>query len=134
MYEWLERVAMLDELIELKQAESDKLWGIATRTTANMDGMPHGCGVSDPVGNAVAKLVDLARETDALIDMCVNHRTAVISALEKLPEKQYIVLYWHYVHRMTLEQIAEKLGKSRMTISRWKNAGIENLQNVTICS
>lgn len=131
--DWLEKVRKLDELIDAKIAERDQLWALATKITPEMSDMPHGGGVSDKVGNISAKLADLARETNDLVDRYVDYKQMVIRELEKLPAKEYGVLHRYYVQYMTWEQVAEDMGVCSMTVWRWWQKGLESLTNVVEC-
>lgn len=130
---WLEQVKWLDERIDAKLAEREQLLDIATKVTPSLDGMPHGGGVTDKVGNIAVKLTALAEETNALVDQFVDQRQAVIKALEQLPTNEYAVLHKHYVQFMTWEAIAEEMDISTMTVWRYKTSGLENLSRVMEC-
>lgn len=133
VHEWLEQVGKLDDLVNAKLEERSQLWALATKITPSMDGMPHGGGVSDKVGGVATKLADLARQTDGLIDKYVDYKQEVISALEKLPEREYKVLYRYYVRYMTLEQIAVDLCYSYRQVQRIKADGLRKLKDVVEC-
>lgn len=128
---WLESVKKLDELIEAKSAERDRLWAIATNMTANSDGMPHAKGnVSDPVGNGAVKLQMMAEEINSLIDTYIYRKNQITNALEKLPPNEYGVLHRYYIKYMTLEQIADDMGYCRQQIWRFKKKGLKKLEDV----
>lgn len=128
---WLESVKKLDELIEAKSAERDRLWAIATNMTANSDGMPHAKGtVSDPVGNGAVKLQMLAEEINRMIDTYIDRKKQITDALEKLPPNEYGVLHRYYIKYMTLEQIADDMGYCRQQIWRFKKKGLKKLEDV----
>ena len=96
MYERLGQVRKLDELINAKLAERQRLIEIATDITARpMDGMPHSNTgvVSQKMQNAVINLVMLANEINKLIDLYVDYKQEVVTMLEKLPSAQYGVLH-----------------------------------------
>lgn len=131
---FLERVQMLDEMIKAKIAERDQLWDLATNITPVMSGMPHGGGVSDKVGNLAAKLADLARETNDLIDMYIDHKANVIQTLEKLPAKEFGVLHRIYVQHMTMGECASDMGYSTVQIWRIKRLAMLHLQDVIACN
>lgn len=130
---WLEKVRKLDELIDAKCAERDQLWALATKITPEVSDMPHGGGVSDKVGNIAAKLADMAKELDGLVDQYVDYKQMVISVLEKLPAKEYGVLHRYYIQYMTWEQVAEDMGVCNMTVWRYWQKGLENLASVVEC-
>lgn len=134
IYEWLEQVQKLDQLINAKLSEREQLWALATRVTPDTDGMPHGKGeVSDPVGNAVVKLVALAEEINQLVDMYVAHKQKVISALEELPAKEYGVLHRHYIKYMSWNAVAEDMGYCKQQIWRIRKKAISHLKDVIEC-
>lgn len=128
--EWLEQVGKLDELINGKMQEREKLIALATKCTANMDGMPHGSGISDPVGTIGDKLVELSRETDAVIDRYIEQRQKVITALEQLPAKEYGALHRHYILFMSWEDTALDMGKSTTQVYRYRDSGIARLSKI----
>ena len=135
--EWLERVRKLDQLIDAKIAERDRLKELATDISPKpMTGMPfdHTGMVSRKLEDAVIKLIDLARETDKLVDQYVDHRQAVIDALEKLPEREYGALHRHYIRYMTWDQVAEDMGYCTTQIWRIKKNGLKILQDVIVCN
>lgn len=134
---WLEQVGKLDELINAKNAEYDRIMALATSITAKApDGIPHSNNgtVSDPVGNSAVKLARLSEEINALIDKYVDYKQEVVSALEKLPEKEYGVLHRYYIRYMTFEKIAEDMGFCRQQIWRIKKKALKNLEDVIECN
>jgi DNA-directed RNA polymerase specialized sigma24 family protein len=125
--EWLEQVEKLDEMINAKMQEREQLMAMATKCTANMDGMPHGSGISDPVGTFGTKLAELAQETNAVVDRYIERRQEVIAALEKLPAKEYGALHRHYIRFMPWEDVAVDMQKSKTQVYRYKERGIARL-------
>lgn len=129
---WLESVEKLDRLIDAKLAERSQWWDLATRITANMDGMPHGCGVSDPVGSAGTRLAQLVEETDKLTDMYIDHKRNVLQVLEKLPAKEYAALHKHYIEYMTWEKVAQDMGCSVAQVYRYRDSGVFMILNESV--
>ena len=124
---WLEQVKWLDERIDAKLAEREQLLDIATKVTPSLDGMPHGGGVTDKVGNIAVKLTALAEETNALVDQYVDHRQAVIRALETLPNDEYTAMHKHYVLGKSWEDVACEMGKSRQMVWNYKVGALKKL-------
>ena len=134
--DWLGQVRKLDELINAKLAERQRLIDIATDISAKpIDGMPYtNTGtVSQKMQNAVADLVDLESEINQMIDRYVDYKQEVIGVLEKLPSLQYGVLHRSYIRGMTNEQIAEDMDYSVRQILRIKKKSLQNLENVIVC-
>lgn len=133
----LNYVRKLDELINAKIAEQDRLKAIATDITAKpMDGMPfdNTGTVSRRMENAVINLITLSREIEKLIDQYIDYKRDILTLLEKLPEKEYGVLHRYYIQHKTWEQVAEDMGYSTVQIWRIKKNGLKILQNVIVCN
>lgn len=129
---WLDQVRKWDQLVEAKVIEREQLWSLATKTTQGIDGMPHGSGVSDKVGNLSIKLAELSSETDGKIDEYINLKMEVIRELERLPEKEYSALHRRYIRYMPWNDIAHEMGYCEMQIYRYRTNGLKHiLQNIT---
>lgn len=129
---WLNQVRKLDQLIDAKLAERDRLKALATDISPKpMDGMPFSNtgDVPQKMANAVIDLIMLAREIDKLIDQYIDMKQQVVKSLEQLPEKEYGVLHRHYIRYMTWEQVAEDMGYSSVQIWRIKKNALKILQN-----
>lgn len=134
---WLEQVRKLDELINAKLAERDRLKALATDISAKpMDGMPYSNTgtVSQKMQNAVVNLIMVEKELDKIIDQYVDYKQEVVKTLEQLPEKEYGVLHRYYIRGMTWEQVAEDMGYSTVQIWRIKKNGLKILQDVIECN
>lgn len=134
---YLNQVRKLNQLIDAKIAERDRLNEIATDISPSpMDGMPHSNTgmVSRKMENAIINLIMMEQELDKLIDKYVDYKQEVVKLLETLPEKEYGVLHRYYIRYMTLEQIAEDMGYCRQQIWRLKKKGLQNLENVIECN
>ena len=131
--EWLKRIGKLNQMIDAKLDEMERLRTIATNTVGQLDGMPHAPGISDKVGKMAVKLAVLEQEIDDLIDKYIDHKRDVANALEKLSAEEYGILHKYYIVGMTLEQIAEGMGYCKRQISRIKKKGLKNLEDVLEC-
>lgn len=128
-------------MIDVKRAEERELWTVATSVTQVNDGMPHSSGVSDKVGNIVAKIIEAQKRTNEQIDRYIDIRNDVIWHIEMLPPKQYMVLHWLYVRKRehreknqswyyTWREVAENLGCSEQNISNTRKRAVKNLQKI----
>lgn len=134
---WLNQVRKIDQLIDAKLEERDRLKAIATDISAKpLDGMPFSNTgtVSQRMPNAIINLIELAHEIDRLIDSYIDYKSQVVSMLEKLPEKEYGVLHRHYIRYMTWEQIADDMCYSSVQIWRIKKNALKNLQKILQCN
>lgn len=121
-----DEIHKLDELIYANNAEKEMLLDMATKTTAAMDGMPHGTEVADKVGNIAAKLADVTSEGDLLAE----RREYLLNVLKSLPADEYGALYRHYILGMTWEEVAEDMNVSVSTAKRRGKAGLAMLEQV----
>jgi DNA-directed RNA polymerase specialized sigma subunit len=125
--EWLfEEIKKINELLVVVKLEKVRLLEMATKITAGMDGMPHGSGVTDKVGNGGAKLAQLSDEEDAL----EARRDKLLGMVKSLPADQCGVLYRYYIQGMTLEKVAEDMNISVSSAKRYKKAGLEMLEKM----
>ena len=131
--EWLDNYKKADELIKGKKAEKEhllnerqRLIDIATDISTKLpDGMPHSNTgmVSRKMQNAVISKVIVDEEienAEIAIRAYLKIKKEIISAIEKLPAKQYGVLHRYYIRGMTIEAIAEDMGRSTRQINRIK--------------
>ena len=145
--EWLESYKKINELLDGKKAEKEQLLeerqrliDIATDISAKMpDGMPHSNTgtVSQKMQNAVISkiMVDGEIETvDNAIRIYLDFKKAVITAIEKLPAKEYAVLHRLYIRNMTYEKIAEDMGISTVHVWRIKKKALKTLSDVIECN
>lgn len=140
-FDYLDQVKVLDTLIMNKTAEQEQLRDMAYKITQASDGMPHGTGVSDKVGNAAVGLVDLANEIAVLVVTFKGVLQDVAKHIEMLPEEQYKVLHAKFIlkrkelgnHRSwyhSWEEVAEIVGYSESQVYRIKKKAIRNLQRI----
>lgn len=138
---YLEQVKELDSKIENKRDEERELWALATSMTQNYSGMPHGSGENDKMTDIVKKIMDAQKRTNAQIDEYVDAKQDVINHIERLPRKQYDVLYWLYIKKRenrqngqkwyyTWSEVAENLGCSEENIRKTRKRAIKNLQKI----
>ena len=106
---FLEQAKKLDALIKNKREEERELWSLATSMTQNSDGMPRGSNNNDKMTNIVAKLINKQEEINLIIDKYIDTKQEVVDCVEKLPRKQYEVLYWLYIKKHTKREKGQKM-------------------------
>lgn len=134
--EQLKHIRKLDQMIDAKLAERDRLKAIATDISSKpIDGMPYSNTgiVSQKMQNAIVNLVMIENELNEMIDQYVDSRQKIITLLEKLPEKEYGVLHRYYIRRMTWEQVAEDMGYCTMQVWRIKKKAMLLLNVIYEC-
>ena len=139
--EYLEQVKELDSKIDNKRDEERELWALATSMTESYSDMPHGSGNNDKMTDIVKKIMDAQQRTNAQIDEYVDTKQDVIAHIERLPRKQYDVLYWLYIKKRqnrkngekwyyTWSEVAENLGCSEENIRKTRRRALKNLQKI----
>ena len=102
-----------DKMIENKLIEREQWKAIATGTTAQMGGeRVQSSGSQQKMADAIGKYIDIEAEIDKCIDKLISAKKDVIDVIEQLDAIEYDLLHVVYVQYLTLEDFAEKYGKS----------------------
>lgn len=111
---YLRQVERLDRMIQNKLSEIYQLKVIATSVTvAQKDVNVQTSGDKDLIGSTVAKIVDLERETDMLVDEYIDKRKKIISQIESLEDTDvYNVLAERYIARRSWDDIETSMDMS----------------------
>lgn len=140
--EYLNQIRLLDELIQNKLIEVYQLRCLATSVTAPTDREPGGSsGVSDKVGNIVAKIVDLQDEYADLVDRFIDEKAERIKVIEGIQKPlYYTILHKHYIGvkydddtptwYVSLQDIAETEGYSYSHICDCHRQALAEVQRV----
>lgn len=107
---YLGQIERLDRMIQNKLSEIYQLKTMACSVTVSNDGKRvQNSGDKDRMGSTVAKIVDLERETDELVDSFVRKRNRIIEQIDSIENLDfYHVLSMRYVARDTFETISVK--------------------------
>lgn len=118
--EYLSQINRLDRMIQNKLSEIYQLKTMACSVTVSNEGeRVQTSSDKDRLGSAVAKIVDLEKQTDMLVDNFVNKRKHIIEQIDKIEDvNMYNVLSSRYVSRKTFDDIADEMNYSRMQINR----------------
>lgn len=130
--EFLQRIEIYDSLVDAKISERDKLWELATKITVPTDREAiQTSGVSDKVGNIGAKLADVERELDEIIDEYIDIQRECIKLIERLADKpiEYKVIHKHYVLYKTLVEIEREENYSYDGIMRIKKRALQRIED-----
>ena len=107
--EYLNQIERLDKMITNKLSEIYQLKIMACSITVSGDSeRVQTSGNQDKLGSTIAKIVDLERETDELVDSLVDKRKEILSQIDNMKNiDHYDVLHKHYVERRTFQDIAD---------------------------
>ena len=108
--QYLQQIERLDKMIQNKLSEIYQLKTMACSVTvSNEKERVQTSSDKDRLGSTVAKIVDLEKETDRLVDSFIDKRNHIIGQIDGLDNVDYYnVLSMRYVGRDTYEEIANK--------------------------
>lgn len=117
---YLGQIERLDRMIQNKLSEISQLKHIATSITiAPKEVNVQTSSDKDRMGNAVAKLIDLEKETDKLVDDYIDKRKRIIEQIDSIKDtNMYHVLSERYIARKDLSVIAVEMGYSFKQVCR----------------
>lgn len=129
---FLQQIERADRVIDSKLSEIYRLRCLATSVTVPTDREAvQTSGVSDKVGNIVAKIVDLENEIDNLIDEYIDIRQRCIKVIEALSDPmQYTVIHKHYVQYKSFVEIAEEENYTYDGIMKVRRKAIERIEAI----
>ena len=118
--EYLRSIKYLDNAINAKQAELDRLRHDAeTIKGISYDGDKILCSPTDSM-KIVDKIIELSNEVNHEIDKLVDLKSEAHSKIEKVCNRKFISLLTDiYINGYTFEQVAERMNKSYVTICEW---------------
>ena len=131
--EFLRRIETYDSLVEGKINEREKLWLLATKITVPTDREAiQTSGISDKVGNIGAKLADLERELDDIIDEFIDIQRECISVIEQLADIpiEYNIIHKHYVLYKSFAEISQEENYSYDGIIKAKNRALRRVDAI----
>ena len=110
---FLERVEMMDSIIQNKLVEQKQWKDIALGITANMGGeRVQSSGSKSKMADALDKCMDMEDEINAQVDRLIDTKREVVATIEKLESPmEYNVLHLRYIQYKSLQEIADKYKK-----------------------
>ena len=118
--EYLRSIKYLDNAINAKQAELDRLKrDMCSIKGITYDGDKVQGGITDGM-KIVDKIIELNNIINAEIDRLVDLKADAHTKIEKVCSQKFISLLTDiYINGYTLEQVAERMNKSYVTICEW---------------
>ena len=107
--QYLEQIHRLDKQIQNKLSEIYQLKTMACSVSVSNDSERVQTSVrNDKLEKVVAKIVDMERETDSLVDTFIEKRNHIINQIDKIENTDYYhILSMRYVGNDTFEEIAK---------------------------
>lgn len=129
---FLERIEMLDAIIDSKLIEQKQWRDRAVSISANMDGEK--VQASKPVSkmaDAVIMCVAIEDEIAEAVENLIAEKRKVTQVLERLNNPtEYRILHMRFVQYISLSDIALKLGKDYDWVTTTQGRALRNVQNI----
>ena len=128
---YLEQYGRVTEKLIQTERELEKLRDVAERMEINLDGMPHGTGTSDRVGNVVAEIVDYERELNAIQLQAIQTRREIFQVIQAIPgAHEAMVLSELYIHGESLANIARRCRRSYQWADEMRRRGLDQVADL----
>lgn len=129
----LERVEMIETLVETKLIEQRQWKDLARSITANMDGerVQTGSGAVSRMEEAVIRCVMVEEEVASAVARLIAEKKAVLQIIEKLYSPiEYRVLHMRYIQHIGFADIARKLDKDYSWVTTTHGRALKHVQEI----
>lgn len=129
---FLERVEMLDAVVESKLIEQRQWKDLALNITANMGGdRVQSTASKSKMADAVEKCILMEDEIADAVDKLIEEKQSVVKTIEQLySPMEYKVLHLKYIQYLSYTDIAEKLGKDYTWVTTTHGRAVKHIQNI----
>ena len=130
--EYLRSIRYLDNAINAKQAELDRL----KRDMCSIRGVSYDSdkvqgGITDSM-KIVDKIIELNNVINAEMDKLINLKAEAHNKIEKVCNEKFISLLTDiYINGYTFEQVAERMNITDKTICRWHGQALQLFRKET---
>ena len=129
---YLQQIEKSDRLIQNKLAELYQLRCLTTSINSAMkDDVVQTTRSGDKLASVVAKIIDLEREIDSVIDDFVDLKTECVHVIEQVSDVlQYNILHKHYVQYKSFVEIANEEGYTYPWILECHAKALKKVQDI----
>ena len=130
--QYLSQIERLDKMIQNKLSEIYQLKTMACSVTVSNDGeRVQTSSDKDRLGSTVAKIVDLEKETDMLVDRFVDLKKEIMSIISMIKsEKHREILFKKYFEQKSIYAIAEELGMTDRGCKKAHKRALEEFEKI----
>ena len=130
--QYLSQIDTLNKKIQNKIIEEEQLRELATNVSSIGSGeRVQASGSGDRTANIVAKMIDVQRETNDLVDQLLVKKSDVIRTIETVSSvKLYEVLFKRYVECKSLGEISDEMSYSVQYIKKLHFQALEEVQRI----
>lgn len=129
---YLQQISRLDRMVKNKLSELAELKTMALGVGALNDGeRVQTSGDKDRLGNAVARIVDMEKEIDELVDQFVDLKKDILQMLSMLEnQKHKQILFKKYFEYKSIYTIADELGMSDRGCKKAHKRALEEFKKI----
>lgn len=129
---FLERVEMVDTIIENKLIEQRQWKELALSITANMDGEKvKSSGSQSKMADAVIKCIAMEDEISETVDRLIKEKQKTVQTIERLySPTEYKILHMRYIQYISLSDIADKLNREYTWVTTTHGRALKHLQGI----
>lgn len=130
---FLERVEMLDAIIENKLIEQRQWKDLALNITANMGGekVQASSKSSSPMADAVIKCISMETEIAEAVDRLIGEKKKVVQTIEKLySPTEYKMLHMRYIQHISLTDIADRMNREYNWVTTTHGRALKSVQKL----
>ena len=130
--QYLGQIERLDKMIQNKLSEIYQLKTMACSVTVSNDGeRVQTSSDKDRLGSTVAKIVDLEKETDRLVDRFIDLKKEIMSIISMIKsEKHREILFKKYFEQKSIYAIAEELGMTDRGCKKAHKRALEEFEKI----
>lgn len=129
--EFLRQVYKLDCMVANKLAEKRQWQEIAAGASPQTTGeRVQSSGNPQRMADAIGRYIDIEREIDECIDRLVDVKREVLGVIEQLNATEYDVLHQLYIQGKTLQEVADKKGRSYSNIATIHGRALQSVQHI----
>jgi hypothetical protein len=129
----LERVEMIDAIVEGKLAEQRQWKDLALSITANMDGerVQTSSKTTSRMADAVIKCIMMEGEIADAVDKLIAEKKRVVGIIERLSNPtEYRILQMRYIQYIDFNGIANKMRKDYNWVTTTHGRAIKHVQDL----
>ena len=129
---FLERVEMIDTIIENKLIEQRQWKDLALSITANMDGeRVQSSGSQSKMADAVTRCIDMEGEIAEAVEKLISEKQKVVRTIEGLySPTEYKLLHMRYIQHISLSDIADNLNKEYSWVTTTHGRALKSVQEI----
>lgn len=132
--EYLRQLKTLDNMINAKLLERERIQALATKVTVSNSEKVQGGG-GGGFENVAIKLNELENEIDADVDELYDLKIEAGELISRIEDKNLqVILSMYYISNSTFEQVAENTGMSSRWVRKLHGKAIKKFEEIYNCS